>query len=69
MLAGAGALAVALASGTRASEFIVDRVTGEVNIFNTIDQRLTGSLELVDSLDHRLPVPGVRPVAPQCRRR
>lgn len=48
-LAGAGTLAVALAGCTRASEFVADRVTGELNLFNTVDRRLTGSLELVGS--------------------
>lgn len=48
LAAGAGTLAVALAGCTRASELLVDHFTGEVNIFNTSDERLTGSLELVD---------------------
>ena len=36
-----------LAGCTRASEFIADRVTGELNLFNTLNRRLSGSLELV----------------------
>ncbi len=44
---GVGVLAGGLAGCTRASEFVADRVTGELNLFNTVDRRLTGSLELV----------------------
>lgn len=46
--AGAGALAVGVAGCTRLSEFVVDRVVGDVNVFNTTGERVTGSLELVD---------------------
>lgn len=45
---GVCALVGALAGCTRVSEFIADRLTGEVNLFNTADERLAGSLELVD---------------------
>lgn len=47
-LAAGAALVVPLAGCTRVSEFLVDRFTGQVNLFNTSDLRLTGSLELVD---------------------
>ena len=54
-----GALAASLAGCIRASEFVADRVTGEVNVFNTLDRRVTGSLALVGPdgeplLDERL---------------
>lgn len=45
---GAGILTVGLAGCTRASEFVVDRVVGDVNVFNTTGRRVTGSLSLVD---------------------
>jgi hypothetical protein len=47
LAAGVGVLAGGFAGCTRASEFIADRVTGELNLFNTVDRRLSGSLELV----------------------
>jgi hypothetical protein len=59
LLAAGGLLTAALAGCTRLSEFITDRVTGEVNVFNTLDQRVAGSLTLTDAegqtlLDERL---------------
>ena len=54
LLGGAGVLAGALAGCTRASEFIADRLTGELNLFNTVDHRLTGSLELVGPEDQTM---------------
>lgn len=45
---GAVALTIGLAGCTRASEFVVDRVVGDVNVFNTTGRRVTGSLSLVD---------------------
>lgn len=48
LAAGAGALTLAVAGCTRASEFLVDRVVGDVNVFNTTGRRVTGSLSLVD---------------------
>jgi hypothetical protein len=47
LVGGTCVLAGALAGCTRVSEFITDRFTGELNLFNTVDERLTGSLELV----------------------
>ena len=54
-----GVIAAVFAGCTRASEFVADRVTGEVNVFNTLDRRVTGSLVLVGPdgeplLDERL---------------
>ncbi len=48
LCAGGAALVGALAGCTRASEWLVDRFTGDVNLFNTVDAVLTCSLELVD---------------------
>jgi len=48
LLAAGGLLTAALAGCTRLSEFITDRVTGEVNVFNTLDRRAVGSLTLID---------------------
>lgn len=46
--AGAGALAIGAAGCTRLTEFVVDRVVGDVTVFNTRGERVTGSLGLVD---------------------
>lgn len=46
LVAGAGAVVTALAGCTQVSEFIERRVTGDVNVFNTVDEHLTGTLEL-----------------------
>lgn len=59
IVAAGGAILAALGGCTRLSEFVADRVTGEVNVFNTLDRRVTGSLTLVDPegeslLDERL---------------
>src|SRR6056297_1487537 len=45
---GAGTLAVATAGCTRLSELVVDRVVGDVNVFNTTGEPVTGSLTLTD---------------------
>ncbi|AGB15212.1 hypothetical protein Halru_0579 [Halovivax ruber XH-70] len=45
---GTGALAVATAGCTRLSELVVDRIVGDVNVFNTTDEPVTGSLTLTD---------------------
>lgn len=39
-------LTAALGGCTRLSEFITDRVTDDVNVFNTLDHRVVGSLTL-----------------------
>lgn len=46
-LLGTGGIgAVALAGCTSASEVFADRLTGDLNLFNTSDTQVTGSLEL-----------------------
>ncbi|WP_247731096.1 hypothetical protein [Halovivax limisalsi] len=62
LAAGAGAVCGGLAGCTRASEWLVDRVVGDVNVFNTTGARVTGALTLVDPagetvLDESLALP------------